>query len=66
MLKELNSIARGLLGLHGYPTSIPGRAAATPSDVPSARRLRRPRRQDEARAPAGAKPCGVGCVSLQA
>lgn len=64
MLKELNSIARGLLGLHGYPTSLPPRVAPAASEVSPARRSHRP--PADARVPAGTQSCGVGCVSLQA
>lgn len=31
MLNELNIIARGLLGLHGYPVDLPQRPAAAPA-----------------------------------
>lgn len=66
MLKELNSIARGLLGLHGYPTHVPARVEPAASDVPTARRPQRPLRQGASRVPAGTTPGRVGCVSLQA
>jgi len=66
MLKELNSIARGLLGLHGYPTSLPARVAPAASEVSPAQRSHRARQPDKARVPAGTQSCGVGCVSLQA
>ena len=65
MLKELNSIARGLLGLHGYPT-VPARVAPAASDVPPARRPQRPLRQGATRAPAGMMSGRARRVSLQA
>lgn len=66
MLKELNSIARCLLGLHGYPTHVSARVAPTASDAPPARRPQPPRGQREARLPAGTASGRAGCVSLQA
>jgi hypothetical protein len=63
MLKELNSIARGLLGLHGYPTPASARVAPAPSDASPARRPQPPRRQRKTRPPAGTTS---GRVSLQA
>lgn len=66
MLKELNSIARGLLGLHGYPTHVPARVEPAASDVPPARRPQRPLRQGATRAPAGMTSGRARRVSLQA
>jgi|GEM_PF-4578614 len=38
MLKELNSIARSLLGLHGYPTPPAPGAGFEPTSAPPRRR----------------------------
>ena len=46
MLKKLNGIARGLLGLHGYPVDPPQRAdsAATATATDTVRAATRPRK----------------------